>query len=61
LKPLVDGETPGGAHWAAALLPADPTAQLAMLERSTLLGVDMLRGHQIDLVAPTRRFGGLEK
>ena len=61
LKNLVDGETPGAAHWAAALLPADSTAQLAMLERSTLLGVDMLRGHQIDLLAPTRRFGGLDK
>lgn len=61
LKPLVDAETPGSAHWMAALLPADPAAQLAMLERSTLLGVDMLRGHQIDLLAPTRRYGGLEK
>lgn len=61
LKGLVDSETPGAAHWLAALLPADPSTQLAMLERSTLLGVDMLRGHQIDLLAPTRRFGGLEK
>lgn len=61
LKPLIDGETPGTAHWAAALIPADPAAQLAMLERSTLLGVDMLRGHQIDLLAPTRRYGGLDK
>lgn len=61
LKPLVDGETPGAAHWAAALLPLDSAAQVAMLERSTLLGVDMLRGHQIDLLAPTRRYGGLDK
>jgi hypothetical protein len=61
LKPLVDTETPGAAHWVAALLPADPASQVAMLERSTLLGVDMLRGHQIDLLAPTRRFGGIEK
>lgn len=61
LKALVDGETPGAAHWMAALLPAEPSAHIGMLERSTLLGVDMLRGHQIDLLAPTRRFGGLEK
>jgi len=61
LKTLVDMETPGTAHWGATLLPGDSTAQLAMLERATLLGVDMLRGHQIDLLAPTRRYGGLAK
>ncbi len=61
LKALVDSETPGAAHWAAALLPSNSNSQLAMLERSTLLGVDMLRGHQIDLLAPTRRYGGLDK
>jgi len=31
-----------------------------MLDKSTLLGVDMLRGHKIDLLAPTRRFGGVK-
>ncbi len=61
LKNIVDSESPGAAHWTATLLPVDATAQLAMLERSTLLGVDMLRGHQIDLLAPTRRYGGLDK
>lgn len=61
LKSLVDTETPGSGHWATVLLPTDPASQLAMLERSTLLGVDMLRGHQIDMLAPTRRFGGMDK
>jgi DNA repair protein SbcD/Mre11 len=61
LKTLVEGESPGTAHWTSALMPATPSAQLSMLERATLLGVDMLRGHQIDLLAPTRRFGGTDK
>lgn len=61
VKPLIDAETPGSHIWQTMLQPADPSAQLASLERSTLLGVDLLRGHQIDLLAPTRRFGGSEK
>ncbi len=61
LKPLIDSETPGSNTWQALLQPSDASAHLASLERSTLLGVDLLRGHQVDLVASTRRFGGSEK
>jgi DNA repair protein SbcD/Mre11 len=59
LKPLVDAETPGSSFWQATLSPVDAAQQAAMLERATLLGVDMLRGHQFDLLATTRRFGGI--
>ena len=61
LKPIVDTETPGSSVWQSALTPADSAGQLAVLERATLLGVDLLRGHQVDLLANTRRFGGSEK
>ncbi len=61
LKPIVDAETPGNSVWQAALAASDAASQSATLNKSTLLGVDLLRGHQIDLVAPTRRFGGSEK
>lgn len=57
IKPIVDVETPGTSVWQAAL--SDSSS--ATLEKATLLGVDLLRGHQVDLVAPTRRFGGSEK
>ena len=60
-KPLVDAETPASSVWQAALTSTEVGSQLATLERCTLLGVDLLRGHQVDLVAPTRRFGGSEK
>lgn len=60
-KPIVDAETPATTVWQTALMSGEPGAQLATLERCTLLGVDLLRGHQIDLLAPTRRFGGSEK
>jgi DNA repair protein SbcD/Mre11 len=60
-KAIVDAETPGSSAWQSILLSSDASTQLATLERCTLLGVDLLRGHQIDLVAPTRRFGGSEK
>lgn len=59
VKPLVDAETPGSSVWQASLLTADNTSQAALLERAALLGVDLLRGHQMDLVANTRRFGGI--
>ena len=58
LKPIIDSETPASSVWQSALSGASP---LATLERSTLLGVDLLRGHKVDLVASTRRFGGSEK
>jgi DNA repair protein SbcD/Mre11 len=61
LKAIVDSETPGSNIWQTALTPPDSANQLAVLERATLLGVDLLRGHQVDLLANTRRFGGAEK
>lgn len=60
LKPIIDTETPGNSVWQAALSSSTSSAA-ATLDKSTLLGVDLLRGHQVDLVAPTRRFGGSEK
>ncbi len=60
LKPMVDAETPGSSVWQAALAAPNADSQMATLDKSTLLGVDLLRGHQVDLVAPTRRFGGSE-
>ncbi len=61
VKPIIDTETPATNVWQAALTASDVTTQVATLDKSTLLGVDLLRGHKIDLVAPTRRFGGSEK
>lgn len=58
LKPLIDAETPASNNWQATLASG---SQAATLDKSTLLGVDLLRGHKIDLVAATRRFGGSEK
>lgn len=57
VKQIIDVETPGSSVWQAALSSASATT----LDRATLLGVDLLRGHQVDLVAGTRRFGGSEK
>lgn len=59
LKPMIDAETPGTNVWQVAL--NESHKQSATLDKSTLLGVDLLRGHQVDLVASTRRFGGSEK
>lgn len=61
LKPIIDAETPGSNAWQAALSATNSSSPTATLDKSTLLGVDLLRGHQVDLVAPTRRFGGSEK
>lgn len=61
LKPLIDSETPGNNIWQAALSPSSAASNQSAIEKSTLLGVDLLRGHQVDLVASTRRFGGSEK
>lgn len=60
LKPFIDTETPGTNAWQSTL-SATANSQASTLDKSTLLGVDLLRGHQVDLVAPTRRFGGSEK
>ncbi|QDV24336.1 metallophosphoesterase family protein [Aureliella helgolandensis] len=61
LKPIIDVETPGTNNWQGALSGSSSNSLTATIERSTLLGVDLLRGHKVDLVAPTRRFGGSEK
>lgn len=61
MKPIIDAETPGTSVWQAALSATNNDSALSTLDRSTLLGVDLLRGHKVDLVAPTRRFGGSEK
>ncbi len=61
LKPIIDAEVPPTNLWQSTLTPDGTAAQLVRLENSTLLGVDLLRGHQVDLLAPTRRFGGSVK
>jgi DNA repair exonuclease SbcCD nuclease subunit len=58
LKPIVESETPGTPAWHAMLVNEDPVSTTTALDRATLLGVDMLRGHKLDLLAPVRRFGG---
>jgi DNA repair protein SbcD/Mre11 len=58
LKPIIDAETPASNIWHSALSSSAPAATL---DKSTLLGVDLLRGHKVDLVASTRRFGGSER
>jgi hypothetical protein len=63
-KPLslgsyVESETPGGGTWSSALLPIELGVNQHVLDLSTLLGVDLLRGHSVDLLSCTRRFGGL--
>jgi DNA repair protein SbcD/Mre11 len=58
LKPLVESETPGTSTWMNVLVDDTPSVTAAALDRATLLGVDMLRGHKVDLLASTRRFGG---
>jgi DNA repair exonuclease SbcCD nuclease subunit len=60
IKPIVDAETPATSLWQSALSTSDASAQAALLERATLLGVDLLRGQQVDLLANTRRFGGTD-
>lgn len=61
LKPIIDAETPASSVWQSTLTSTGTNSKVATLQKSTLLGVDLLRGHQVDLVAPTRRFGGSEK
>ncbi|MFK7735974.1 MAG: exonuclease SbcCD subunit D [Pirellulaceae bacterium] len=61
LKPIVEAETPGTSVWHEMLGVSNVQSQNAALPKSTLLGVDLLRGHKVDLVASTRRFGGTEK
>ena len=58
LKTLVESETPGNPAWQSLLVNEDSNTVTGMLDRATLLGVDLLRGHKIDLLASTRKFGG---
>ncbi|MFM7975522.1 MAG: exonuclease SbcCD subunit D [Pirellula sp.] len=58
LKPLLESETLGTTAWQQLLIDDTPSVTGSALDRATLLGVDMLRGHKVDLIAPTRRFGG---
>ena len=58
LKPLLESETLGTNAWQQLLIDDTPSVTSGALDRATLLGVDMLRGHKVDLIAPTRRFGG---
>ena len=55
---LVESETPGNPAWQSLLVNEDANTVSSMLDRATLLGVDLLRGHKIDLLASTRKFGG---
>ncbi len=55
----VETETPGGSIWQTALIPGESSRSKDLIDLSTLLGVDMLRGHKVDLLSCTRRFGGL--
>ncbi len=59
LGSFVESETPGGGTWSSALLPIELGVNQHVLDLSTLLGVDLLRGHSVDLLSCTRRFGGL--
>lgn len=61
LKSIIDSETPGANVWHSMLAPKNGTPATSTLDRSTLLGVDLLRGHKVDLVASARRFGGSDK
>ena len=62
LAPMVETETPAGLLWQSTLAQDSSRAQRnAELDLATLLGVDMLRGHEIDLLSCTRRFGHLAK
>lgn len=61
LKSILDAEVPSSLSWQTALTPTNSAAQLNTLEKSTLLGVDLLRGHKVDLLAATRRYGGSRK
>jgi DNA repair exonuclease SbcCD nuclease subunit len=59
LESFIAEETPGGAVWQAALLETATDSSKDLIDLATLLGVDLLRGHKIDLLSCTRRFGGL--
>ncbi len=61
LKAMIDTETPGANVWHSMLSASSNSRETTTLDRSTLLGVDLLRGHKVDLVASTRRFGGSQQ
>ncbi|RMF44304.1 MAG: DNA repair exonuclease [Planctomycetota bacterium] len=61
LQPIIDAETPATKAWQVALAINQPEEQAARLAQSTLLGIDLLRGRKVDLLASTRRFGGSDQ
>ncbi|GIW98183.1 MAG: DNA repair exonuclease [Pirellulaceae bacterium] len=61
LRPLVETETGGNKRWSSWLALNDQAQQAATLSRSTLMGVELLRGRKPDLLAGTRRYGGSDE
>jgi DNA repair protein SbcD/Mre11 len=61
LTPIIESETPGGLVWQSTLgQESSSVHRKSELDLATLLGVDMLRGHNVDLLSCTRRFGYVE-
>ncbi len=61
LNALIDVETPGGLVWQSTLgQESSGHHRKNELDLATLLGVDLLRGHNVDLLSCTRRFGYIE-
>jgi DNA repair protein SbcD/Mre11 len=48
-------ETPGGGLWQSLLEPGSKADMNQAMEQASLLGVNLLSGHRIDLTAPIRR------
>lgn len=59
LQPMIEAETPATSVWQSTLKTGEGDVKRELVEQATLLGVDLLRGHKLDLLATTRRFGGL--
>lgn len=61
LASLIDTETPGGLVWQSTLgQESVGRNRKSEIDLATLLGVDLLRGHNVDLLSCTRRFGFIE-
>ncbi len=61
LQPIIDSETPATKAWHSILAINGADQHAARLDQSTLLGIDLLRGRKVDLLAATRRFGGFDQ
>lgn len=59
LQSYIESETPGGGAWQSTLIAGNTSTSTQLMDLATLLGVDLLRGHNVDLLSCTRRFGGL--